>query len=282
MNNEQIERLFSRIPFTDEPPVADTPADLAAHGRRLLRRRRAVSWSAGLLGAAAIATGVAAALPNLPAAEAELEVAGPGVPPSAEPTPEPTSEPTPEPTSEPSVDDIPFPVTRQLLVDAAAVHLDPAGTHLDTESTNAQTGGSANGSVRAGTRLGWTIPGESGLGMVALAVTTPGYMSSDEYALEDFALGVGCEIGETCTEQEVPGTTGTVWVAGPDPATGRVLSVVYERPDGSLVGIGANDLFGNNSTESVSELAIDLDGAIAFVTDPSLHVDPDEAAFDAP
>lgn len=295
-NDERLTRMFDELDFGPEPPTPDSVAEIAARGRRALRRRRAASWTAGTVAVAAAATGVAFALPNSLADDGELGLASPGLP-SPVPTEQPESEvadsddavepdPAPEPEPESSAEhtdpaepfDLPFPATRELLVAAAVRHLDPDGEHLEIESTNAQTAVHLGGAASAGTKLGWTVAGETGTGMVQVAVTTPGYASAEDFAVEGFASSLGCDIGLNCTEQPIPGGDATAWVAGPDEASGRLLTVVHQREDGSLVGIAVSDLFGNNSIEPVSHVDIDLEQAFAFVADAGLHIDADEAA----
>ena len=48
--------------------------------------------------------------------------------------------------------------------DVIAEHIDPDGTHLQKKPDNLQSGGGL------GTKLGWTVPGEEGLGMVEVFV----------------------------------------------------------------------------------------------------------------
>lgn len=192
-------------------------------------------------------------------------------------TPFDTSTPTPTETPiDPFV--IGFDKTRQLLLDTAVEHFDPDRQHLPNQSTNGQSGGYPVS--RAGTKLDWTNPGEQGLGMVQVAVTGPDYGASDEYAVADFASRFGCDIeADTCSEQTIPGTDQTVVVAEPHAADETLLlGVVYERADGSFVGVAVHDLFGNNSQVAVSDVDIDLEQAIAFVTDPDLKLDLAEAA----
>ncbi|RIQ20770.1 hypothetical protein DY240_16755 [Jiangella rhizosphaerae] len=229
--------------------------------------------------------GVALLLPGFgPAAPGELDVAGAGDGPAAVEVPAetatapPDSEvPSAEPTDVPTSDDpFGFPLTRQLLLDTAVEHLDPAHEHLPAETSNRQGGGNGT-AASVGTKLGWTIPGADGEGMVQVAVTEAGYVEG-EYAFESFAGTFGCVSREVCTEQ--PGPDGTVYVAEADAETGMALGIVYERADGSLVGIAVNALFGNNSVTPVSNVDITVDQAIAFVTDPDLQVAPPEAADD--
>jgi hypothetical protein len=140
------------------------------------------------------------------------------------------------------------------------------------------TGGGYFDVANVGTKIDWTNPGESGMGLVQIAVTEPGFATADTYARQDFTSNLGCDMGTaTCTEQTVPGTDKKVLVAQANPDLHLLSSVIYERADGSMVGVGVYDLFGNNSNEPVSHVDISLDQAFAFVTDSNLKVDPSEA-----
>lgn len=264
----QLARLFEEVRLA-EPPMESTAADDLRRGRRHLRRRRVAIWSTAAAGVAAVASGVAFVLPSVgggPAPDAELDFAGAA--------PRPVIE---QPAEEPRFDALPFPVTTSLLLDIAAKHFDPTGVHLPYVVTNAGSGIELAGMVRVSSKLDWTIPGETGMGMVQVAVTTPGF-AEGEYAEADIGWLVGCGDPSTCTEQAIPGTDQTVLVADRDPEQNLLLGVIHERPDGSFTAVGVYDLFGNNSLEPVSQVDITLEQAIAFVTDPDLRVDPAEAA----
>lgn len=274
-DEDRLTQLFDNVGFPDEPPMEATASDDLRRGRRHLRRKRAATWTSAAAGFAAMATGLAVALPGsgYQTPDPELEVAG-GVaaPASEQPVPE-IDEPG---DGHDAVYPLPFPVTTALILDVAAAHFDPNRLHLPAAISNAGNGGSDTG-WRVSSKLDWTIPGETGLGMVQVAVTTPGF-ADGEYAEWEVGWLVGCDDTDTCTEQDVPGTNKTVRVADPDPETNLRFGVMYQRPDGSFSAVGVYDRFGNNSLEPVAGVDITLEQAIAFVTDPSLHVDPAEAA----
>lgn len=269
--DEQIRHMIERVDFPGEPAMTAMAADDVRRGQRRLRGRRMATWASGVAGVAVLATGVAVALPG----GGEAPGQDPGVAAGGGADDEAAGPPTP--TEAPAGHmKLPFASTRQLLLDTAVEHLDPERTHLPDSATGF-SGGGGGGGMNVGTKLGWTVPGESGQGMIKVAVTTPGYASSEEHARTNFAVNLGCETGSSsCTEQAIPGSAETALVAEADPDADRVLSVVYERVDGSLVGIGVYDLFGNNTTQPVSSVDVGLDQAFAFVTDPDLQVDADE------
>jgi hypothetical protein len=272
---EQMVRLFDRIEFRDEPPMATSVDSYLTDGGRRLRRRRAAIGAAGLAGAAAaVAVGMAVAAPGDSEPDPASEVIGPSPAEIARPTPQPTPSPLDSAPPLPDPADFPFSATRQLLLDTAVEHLDPRRSHLPDESSGFHGGGIGD-KEEVGTKLSWTVSGESGEGMLYVAVTSPGYLSADEYALEGFAgLATGLELADF-TRRELPDTDDQAWVAEGVQTGGfgdLVLGVVYERADGSLVGVGAYSMFGNNSLEPVSTIDVDLQRAAAFVTDPDLQI----------
>lgn len=291
-DEEQLRRRLEEMDFPGEPAMASTPFDDARRGRRRLRQRRAAAVTAGLAAVTLVTAGVGYLLPSTGGGtDADLRVAGgPSTPGS---TPEATAQQTPEPTgsggsgSDDSGSDefvLDFPKTRRLLLDTALEHLDPQGRHLPAESTNLGTsGGGEEREFRVSTKLGWTIPDEDGEGMVFVAVTTPEFTGDGPLGGDATFEGMtGCADASACTERRIPGSPGRAWVAEADPERDFELGVIYERPDGVLVGIGVYSLFGNNSLTPVSETGIDLEDAFAFVTDPDLHVDPHDAAVADP
>jgi hypothetical protein len=284
MNDEdQLNRKFEELDFSDEPAMASQPEDDIRRGERRLRRRRTLVVTAGLAAGVVMATGAVAVLPNALRGDATLQVAGgdqtssPTASPPTAPTPSAIPTPTTSPRQStqttptaPADDPFPYPVTRQLLLEAAVRHLDPKREHLPKQSTNAQTGGASVGS-----KLDWTVRGEDGMGMIKVVVTEPDY-KTEEHGLEWLMGEIGCldnSTGETrCERRPIPGTSEQAWVA--DSGVDSELSVLYERTDGSYVGIGVYDLFGNNTTTPVSKVDVSLEQAFAFVTDPGLKVVP--------
>lgn len=137
-----------------------------------------------------------------------------------------------------------------------AEHLDPAGEHLDKTVSNMQ-GGETDSGRTIGTKLGWTVEGEDGLGMVQLAVG-PGWDG----------VGLLCEDpGWTCEDVNHPGVK-VARVAIHDGA--RTYAV--ERSDGTVVAITLDSLFGNNSTIPVSGVDLGEKEVMAAAADPRLVV----------
>jgi hypothetical protein len=295
-DDDQLQQLFAGVRFADEPPVGGSVDDDIKRARRALRKRRWRLWGAAAAGGAVIVSGVAVAAPNLGSGDggqapiAEGAADGEADAPAAAGSPAETNsgpaaadvnacpaEPVAEQPEENPEAVVGFPNTRQCLLEAAVKHLDPDWKHLPEQSTGGQTGGNASGSS-VGTKLGWTVPGEDGLGLVQVAVTTPGY-ADDGNAVYSLPGMMICDSSpDACRSESVPGTDHEVLVVEDDPEHGWSLAVAYERPDGSIVSVAVDRLFGNNSEVPVSHVDITLEQAIAFVTDPAIHVDGAEAA----
>ncbi len=237
----------------DESGTAGTLEEDVARGRRRLRRHRVGTAAAGVTVAAAVAAvAVPAVLPDH-ARPIEAQVA---------------SAPEPERLLPPEAYDFPAAATREVLFATAVEHFDPDRRHLGG-GAGAVLGGSG-GSVMAGTKLDWTNPGEPGLGMVEVSISTAGAV--DETNIID---GGPCFAPE-CVKQMIPGTDQAAFVLGP--VMDRQFAVYAVRPDGTVASVAVHDLFGNNSDIPVSEVGITLEQAFAFVTDPDLHVVPTDVA----
>ena len=117
--------------------------------------------------------------------------------------------------------------------------LDPGGRHLDYATDSLQSGYGSAG-VSLGIRMGWSNPGEEGQGMVAVAVSDG----------EPTGEGDPCfSIGVNCTRE---GTFRGVPVRRSDDGS----TVVAIRPDGLVVMVHVEDLFGNNTQVGVSKVPL--------------------------
>lgn len=264
-SDEQLAQMFQNLEFGLEPPMASTATDDVRRARRALRRRRAAGWASGLAGVVILGSGLALALPGDRSPASDISVAGGTSAPAA-------------PDGSASGDELPFQTTRALLLEKAVEHFDPEGDNLPGTSVGDQSATREGGEVSVAAKLEWTVPGESGMGLVHVAVTAPGYATADERARGDFAAQLGCHLGSSGCAERVGAADGPIYVADPSPQDRLLFSVVRERTDGSLVGVAVYDLFGNNSAEPVSSVDVSLDEALAFVADAELHVDRDELA----
>jgi|SRR5664279_2607843 len=117
---------------------------------------------------------------------------------------------------------------------AAALILDPSGTHLDSEVSNVQFGcNPANDRLTSlGTKLGWSSSGA--LGVVRLEVVTPEQAKASQIIMS--------HEGWIRTNDNLPTGISKAWVT--DYEDGRAVYV--ERQDGLTVAVDANGKFGNN------------------------------------
>ena len=153
--DQRLQELGAKIP-TPDVPVAD---DLA-RGRRRLGVHRLVVTGGTVVAVAVIAAGVALAGEVFD----DGPSAGPASTPSSAPSPTaPASPKASEPTAAPESQLTGGELLKQYR-DVVAEHIDPDGTHLQKKPDNLQSGGGL------GTKLGWTVPGQEGLGMVEIFV----------------------------------------------------------------------------------------------------------------
>jgi hypothetical protein len=138
--------------------------------------------------------------------------------------------------------------------DIVARHLDPGEQHLQQEVSGVQYGGSPGcGFSALGTKLGWTVAGEDGQGMVQVEVTR---------STRDSQVSMSSDHWET-VPSDLPG------VAKAEVARdGGRTAVLVTRDDGLVVGIIADPLFGNNSTTPVSGFDLAADALVATAADP--------------
>lgn len=138
--------------------------------------------------------------------------------------------------------------------DILARHLDPQGRHLERRVANFQGRGSPEcGFDELGTKLGWSVAGEDGLGMVQV------------------------EVGENRRDSQV-GMTFDAWdevrsgLPGVERAEsagdGDRVAVLVTRTDGLVVGIIADPLFGNNALTPVSGFDFTVRELVATAADP--------------
>jgi hypothetical protein len=228
MTATDLERELARLADGIDVPVVPASADVARGRRRLLRTRLTVA------GAAATTAAVLGASALL----------GQGTPRS---TPDPVDR-TPDrqrtveaPDPVRALPDLdPRATNAEVLSrwnDVLAEHLDPQREHLEPytlRTANEQSGGGYLGS-----RFGWVNAGEEGLGMLEVGVSR----SRD-------AWDSPCTTGQhdlTCRDARGPGG---------EPArvgtSDSVTTVELEQPDGDVVTLTLDLLFGNNSLVPVS------------------------------
>jgi hypothetical protein len=232
MNNtldleDRLRELAAAVP----PPATPLEQDLE-RGRSRLRRTRLLVTGGAAAGVAAIALGVG--LTNAALDARDSSPTGPATQ-GVEPA-------TPRPKAD--VDDRTGAELLQQYRNVLAEHIDPSGTHLQRKPGNLQSGGGL------GTKLGWTLPGQDGLGLVQI-FAGKGW---------DGFVGASCGSGAECSETTVDGVTAQIvkW----DGTT----SVVVERADGT-VAISINALFGNNSLVPVEGMDIPIADLVRAAAD---------------
>ncbi|RHW27178.1 hypothetical protein D0Z08_10975 [Nocardioides immobilis] len=133
-------------------------------------------------------------------------------------------------------------------------HLDPRDAHLERRVTNIQAGGSPEcGFDSLGTKLGWNVAGEDGLGMVQVEVST---------SRRDSQVGMTFDVWDG-VHSGLPGVE-RAEVAG----DGDRMAVLVTRSDGLAVGILADPLFGNNAVTPVSGFEFTIHDLVATAADP--------------
>lgn len=119
--------------------------------------------------------------------------------------------------------------------DVLAENLDPRREHLSPmteQNWNVQSGGSL------GSKYTWTNPGESGTGMLQVAVMPAG----GEW------IDTPCAFDYHCTPVALPrGVQGKAVGKAAD----GLLTVIVTRPDGEQVSLTLDFLFGNNATTPI-------------------------------
>lgn len=140
--------------------------------------------------------------------------------------------------------------------EAVARHLDPEGVHISAEEiagVNVQVSTSGDAVSSLGTRVGWQVPGESGLGLVAVGVSNdPGSVCPD-----DVSAG-------GCTSESMGGLRVTTAVE----ESGATV-FAYRRADGTVVSVSLADLYGNNATQGVGDIDVEDAQVAALLQDPA-------------
>ena len=294
---------FERL-FVDEPAPADPGADLL-RGRRRRRRRRVVLGAVAAVAAVAVGGTVSSTLGNgtdgqslaarpSPAPTATSSASRNGSTPRPAPTPAPG---TPVRDTAPALrrdkagnyldadghrlggsiigrdpDVHPFHATTRNSWELARRHLDRSGEHLDDYEAFAFTGGAGGGGgLQVGQKLGWSVRGERGEGMVQLAVTRaePG---------EKLRLGSGRDDSEGfCNDLYLSGETcRRTTVAGIDVYTATTSDggFVMDRrqDDGEVASILVSPVFANNTDVALRTMRITPAAAAALLDDPALDV----------
>jgi len=231
-----IDQRLHELGSTIRPPAVPLEEDLA-RGRRRLGMQRILTTGGAVAGVAVIALGVTVV--------ANLGDDGSSLGPASAPTSA-----APDARSKPPAakDQRTGGELLKVYRDVIAEYIDPANKHLQMKPDNLQSGGGL------GTKLGWTIPGQDGLGMVEVFVGG---------GWNGF-VGASCgDPGTECSQTNVDGIDARIveWNGS--------TSVVVEGSE-ATVAITVNALFGNNSLIPVEGMDIPLDDLVRAAADERL------------
>gem|GEM_PF-2671020 len=252
-------QAWARRAFEGEPAAGSlgdtTRADLDRAHAGLSRRRR---WTAGFsaVAVAGVVTAIAMGPTLVPDGGTDSRPTDFADQPKS-PTPD-RPKPAGERPDRPG-DGYPYYEQRHLLYVVAKDHLDPAGEHLSMHQ-NVLSGGTTD-SQHIGTKLNWKIRGEPGLGMVQVAIATPGMTDADR------RFEIGCGEYFSCEQRELDDGS-TAWIGQ---SGDGLIGVAYEQADGESVWVLIDPLFGNNSLTPVSEVDVDVNDVLGFVADDRLR-----------
>lgn len=146
-----------------------------------------------------------------------------------------------------------------------AGHLDPEGTHLPRQVSDVGTTNThrENGKLcisGLSSRLEWRDPGSGGTGVVFVEVTD--HLGAGEILSARQYAG---ELNWKDTDAKPPG------VAKAEIGTGETgFAVVVTRTDGTMIGIAASPVFGNNSSTAV-ELGFTVEDLLKAAADPAIR-----------
>jgi hypothetical protein len=142
--------------------------------------------------------------------------------------------------------------------DVVAEHLDPEQQHVDQKTSSIQAGTGKDCVIDAlGTRLGWTSPGDEGLGMVGVEVTRDWRGSQIRLAHGGWHAAGSLPTGAVrAYVAPYPGGT----------------AVAVTRTDGTTVALDAARLFGNNSVTPVASMDMTADELLTTAADPRFQL----------
>ncbi len=258
MDEQELGHRLVEAAAVGQPGPTLVSEDIA-RGRRS-RRRRAAAMTGVPLAAVAVIGGVGAAggLPGQVLGDEPKEplgVAGGGtVTPPRTGIPETTAT---LPGFGPG--QAPLSVWRNELYDLARRHLDPAHDYLNYRTQSLEMSGAGDGGQVFGIKLGWEQRGDSGEGMVQLAVASPGH-----------GRMLGCNDVAPCRSVHVPGF-GTVRLGG-DPLGHGGYEVVVRQSDGETAQVLVTPLFGNDSLTPTEARLVGLHRVLALAEDPAFDL----------
>ena len=165
----------------------------------------------------------------------------------------------------------PFRATTKNSWRLAVRHLDPSRDHLGDYEVDNFSGGSGEAGVEIGQKIGWTVRGDRGEGMVQLAVTraAPGVVPRLGPGHDD-AVGFCNDTylpAKACRRTTVAGVA--VYLAKTSDG-GFVMD--RRQEDGEVASIVVSPLFGNNTSVALHSMGITTTAAAGLLDDPALDV----------
>jgi hypothetical protein len=263
-DNLELDQRLRELGAEIHPPAVPLADDLA-RGRSRVRRRRVLAAAGTAVAVVAIGL-VGTVGPELVSADDRPGYSGG----DGTPLPGPETTPPVRPGEKEVVPQVPkgqetFPApldsgdyagneTLRLYRDVLAEHLDPQGRHLQKKVTGMQGGGGSLGS-----RFGWRNPGEDGLGMIVISVNGGWQATGWECGMP--------QVDITCRDITAPGG-----LEGQVAERGGAVDVAVEHPDGTVVIVSKENLFGNNSTVPVSAIDLTVEELAAAAADDRLKL----------
>ena len=248
-----LDARFAELAARIDAPDVPVTDDLQRGRRRQLRQRLVVAGA--VVATVAVVGSAVATTPDLLRTDSGPDL----VDRTGTPPPSPSGDPTTSASASPAGTG--WQARRDTLIEYSHVlaeHLDPQGGHLEVlteDNQNEQIGGGEGGIVSLGAKLGWSNDGEDGLGMVQVSVSN-GWRNSDWWCDGE---------GWTCRQLTADGR---VRIAEQDGAR----RVGVEHPDGEVVVITLDPLFGNNSLVPVSGMDISEKQLVRAASDPRLDL----------
>lgn len=262
---------FNEAAREDDADHFDPRDDLARGHARLVRRRVLVGTGSVLVGSLVLGT----ALLATSGAQVRRTVLEPTTSQAVAPSPtfqEPavTLEPSPAPdpvggATGPGEVELPSrgstKAWRNELFDLTASVIDPDRQFLNYDTDSLQAGTDADGDRSLGIKLGWSQPGQQGEAMVQIELSEQHGPEADES---------GVYLGAPMRARTLAnGETVRVGRGG-----GGTFAVSYRQPDGDLVWVLVDPLFGNDTEIPVDGLALTEGEVIRLVQDERLDLPP--------
>ena len=139
--------------------------------------------------------------------------------------------------------------------------LDPQKRHLNYATQSLQSGSDGSGGISMGIKLGWTMPGQSGEGMVQISLSDQAGEGADESQIY---------LGAPMRDHSLAGGTSVRVGERPDGA----FAVSHRQPDGETVWVLVEPLFGGNSLEPVAGMEVSRADVFRLVQDERLDLPP--------